>query len=122
MKLSSMLLGCVLVISSGNIAFAGMATPQIVTGQTITFNCQTRGSAVTVMLKPNLKYSATSNVNAPTNGNYVTAAGPAYRFKTGSLKNSSIVKQGGNFYLVATANEATAAQLAAADGALFCTK
>jgi hypothetical protein len=120
MKISPILLGCLLVISSGNIAFAGKATPQIAAGQTINFKCQTRGSTANFVLKPNLKYSATSNVGVPTKGNYVVAAGPAYRFKTGGLKNSSIVKQNGTFYLVATAQEAQAAQLAAADGALVC--
>ncbi len=120
MKLSPILLGCFLVISSSNIAFAGKTTPQIATGQTINFKCQTRGSTANFVLKPNLKYSATSSVGAPTNGNYVIAAGPAYRFKTGGLKGSSIVKQGGTFYLVATAQEARAAELAAADGALVC--
>jgi hypothetical protein len=120
MKLSPILLGCLLVISSSNSAFAGKAIPKIAAGQTINFKCQTRGSTANFVLKPNLKYSATSNIGAPTNGNYVVAAGPAYRFKTGGLKNSSIVKQNGTFYLVATAQEAKAAQLAAADGALVC--
>jgi hypothetical protein len=120
MKLSPILLGCLLVISSGNIAFADKATPKVAAGQTINFKCQTRGSTANFVLKPNLKYTATSTVGSPTNGNYVIAAGPAYRFKTGGLKGSSIVKQGGTFYLVATAQEAKAAQLAAADGALVC--
>jgi hypothetical protein len=120
MKVSSILLGCLLVISSGNIALAGKATPKIAAGQTINFKCQTRGSTANFVLKPNLKYSATSNIGAPTNGNYLVAAGPAYRFKTGGLKGSSIVKQNGTFYLVATAQEAQAAQLAASDRALVC--
>lgn len=120
MKLFPILLGCLLVISSGSSAFAGKAAHKAATGQTINFNCQTRGSTASFVLKPNLKYTATSTVGPPTNGNYVVAAGPTYRFKTGGLKNSSIVKQGGTFYLVATAQEAKAAQLAAADGALVC--
>jgi hypothetical protein len=120
MKLSPILLGCILALSSGNIAFATKAAPKIAAGQTINFKCQTRGSTANFILKPNFKYSANSNVGAPTNGNYVVAAGPTYRFKTGGLKDSSIVKQGGTFYLVATAQEANAAQLAATDRALVC--
>jgi hypothetical protein len=120
MKLSPILLGCLLVISSSNSAFGGKKAPPIAAGQTINFKCQTRGSTANFVLKPNLKYSANSNIGAPTNGNYVVAAGPAYQFKTGGLKGSSIVKQNGTFYLVATAQEAQAAQLAAADRALVC--
>jgi hypothetical protein len=120
MKLSLILLSCILAISTGHSAFAGKATPKVAAGQTITFKCQTRGSTVNLVLKPNLKYSATTNVSSPTSGNYVTVAGPTYRLKTGGLKDSSIVKQGGTFYLVATKNEANAAQLAAADGAIAC--
>lgn len=124
MKLSPILLGGLLAISATSTAFAGQkesSTETAVGKKALTFKCQTRGSSVTVVLKPNLKYNATSTVSTtPTMGNYVIAAGPAYRFKTGGLKDSSIVKQAGNFYLVATINEAKAAQLAASDGALFC--
>jgi hypothetical protein len=120
MKLSPILLGCILVISSGSIAFAGKVAPKIATGQAINFKCQTRGSIVNVVLKPNLKYKATTNVSSPVSGNYVVAAGPAYRLTSGGLKDSSIVKQGGTFYLVATAQEANAAQLAAVDKAVAC--
>lgn len=42
------------------------------------------------------------------------------RFKTGKLRNQSIIRQGDNIYLVATSDEARAAEVAAADGAAFC--
>lgn len=75
---------------------------------------------MTVVLKPNLKYNVTTNVSPPTNGNYIIASSSTYRLKTGGLKNNSIVKQAGTFYLVATPQEANAAKLAETDGAVVC--
>lgn len=54
-----------------------------------------------------------------TGGRYVSFRN-GFRFKTGELKNQSILRQNNNIYLVATSDEARAAEVAAADGAAFC--
>ncbi len=123
MKSFPILLGCSLAVNIGNISLASQPTTatQVLASKskTITFLCQTRGSSVTVLLNQNLKYTANATASPPTGGKYVIA-GPAYRFKTGGLKDSSIVRQNGGVYLVATIDEAKAAELAAVDRALFC--
>ncbi|OKH32189.1 hypothetical protein NIES2101_40965 [Calothrix sp. HK-06] len=66
------------------------------------------------------KKSTNISKNLP-GGKYVLFRNGA-RFKTGQLKNQSILRQGDNIYLVATSDEARAAEVAAADGALFCSQ
>jgi hypothetical protein len=80
------------------------------------FECRSRGpSTGEILLRANGKYTVQQK-----KGNYYPTR-RGYRFITGSLKGQSIVRQKGNIYLVSTQNEARAAELAAADGALFCT-
>lgn len=119
MKKSTIVLGCLLATTSSTAwaRMAKIARPSL----SITFNCLTRGSGIKVALKSKKTYTATSKVSPLADGIYTTV-GPAYRFKTGGLKGQSIVRQQGNYYLVETQSEAQAARLAAADGALFCTK
>ena len=83
---------------------------------------------LTIVLKRNKTYTVQSrSVNTePTNisknltgGRYVSFRN-GVRFKTGELKNQSILRQNNNIYLVATSDEARAAEVAAADGAAFC--
>jgi hypothetical protein len=54
-----------------------------------------------------------------TGGKYVFFRN-GFRFKTGELKNQSILRQNNNIYLVRTSDEARVAEVAAADGAAFC--
>jgi hypothetical protein len=86
------------------------------------FDCRSRGPSIgEISLQANGKYTvATGNRTAQQVGKYApTPSG--YRFINGKLKGQSIVRQQGNIYLVSTKNAARAAEIAAADGALFCT-
>jgi hypothetical protein len=80
------------------------------------FDCRSRGPGIgEIALQANGKYTV-----AKQTGKYApTPSG--YRFSNGKLKGQSIVRQQGNIYLVSTKNAAKAAEVAAADGALFCT-
>ena len=80
------------------------------------FDCRSRGpGSGEIALQANGKYTV-----AKQSGKYApTPSG--YRFSNGKLKGQSIVRQQGNIYLVSTKNAASAAEVAAADGALFCT-
>lgn len=80
------------------------------------FDCRSRGPSIgEISLQANGKYAV-----AKQTGKYApTPSG--YRFSSGKLKGQSIVRQQGNIYLVSTKNAAKAAEVAAADGALFCT-
>jgi hypothetical protein len=80
------------------------------------FDCRSRGSKIgEVSLLANGKYQL-----AKKTGKY-TLTHVGYRFSNGVLRGQSIVRQQSNIYLVSTKNEARAAEVAAADGALFCT-
>jgi hypothetical protein len=89
------------------------------------YDCRSRGPSIgEIALQADRQYTVTKQVghhkSAQKTGKYlVTSAG--YRFSNGTLKGQSIVRQQGNIYLVSTKNEAKAAEVAAADGALFCT-
>jgi hypothetical protein len=88
------------------------------TGRSIVaqYECRSRGpSTGPIVLRANNKYDAKQKI-----GRYQQSK-VGYRFFTGPLKGQSIVRQQGNTYLVSTKSEARAAELAAADGALFCT-
>jgi hypothetical protein len=88
------------------------------TGRSIVaqYECRSRGpSTGQIVLRANNKYDAKQQI-----GRYQQSK-VGYRFFTGPLKGQSIVRQQGNTYLVSTKSEARAAELAAADGALFCT-
>jgi hypothetical protein len=80
------------------------------------FECRTRGSGTgEISLQANGKYQAKQQT-----GKYLmTPVG--YQFTNGALRGQSIVRQAGNIYLVSTKQAARAAEIAAADGALFCT-
>jgi hypothetical protein len=79
------------------------------------YDCRSRASIGEIVLQANGKYTL-----AKQTGKYApTPSG--YRFSSGKLKGQSIVRQQGNIYLVSTQNAAKAAEVAAADGALFCT-
>jgi hypothetical protein len=85
------------------------------------FDCRSRGPSIgEISLQANGKYTvATGNRTVQQVGKYApTPSG--YRFINGKLKGQSIVRQQGNIYLVSTKNAARA-EVAAADGALFCT-
>ncbi len=80
------------------------------------FECRTRGSATgEISLQANGKYQAKQQT-----GKYLTTP-VGYQFTNGALRGQSIVRQAGNIYLVNTKQAARAAEIAAADGALFCT-
>jgi hypothetical protein len=80
------------------------------------FECRTRGSATgEISLQANGKYQAKQQT-----GKYLTTP-VGYQFINGALRGQSIVRQAGNIYLVNTKQAARAAEIAAADGALFCT-
>ncbi|BAZ11142.1 hypothetical protein NIES4071_29680 [Calothrix sp. NIES-4071] len=93
------------------------------------FEC--RGFSPTIFkitLNKNKTYTIQSRAvgKKPTNisknlvgGKYVSFR-KGFRFKTGELKNQSILRQDNNIYLVRTKDEARAAEVAAADGAAFC--
>lgn len=93
------------------------------------FEC--RGFSPTIFkitLNKNKTYTIQSRTvsKKPTNisknlvgGKYVSFR-KGFRFKTGELKNQSILRQDNNIYLVRTSDEARAAEVAAADGAAFC--
>ena len=93
------------------------------------FECRGFSSTiVNITLKKNKTYTVQLRPAQSTNSPE-TLAGARYvsfrngfRFQTGKLKNQSIVRQQNNIYLVATKNEARAAEIAAADGASFCTQ
>lgn len=120
MKVSPLILGCLLVLNVASTVWAASAGNNK-SAKSTTFDCLTRGSRVSVTLKTNQTYSATSTLNKVENGNY-KIVGLAYRFRTGGLKGQSIVRQKGGIYLVATKSEARAAELATFDAALSCTK
>jgi hypothetical protein len=86
------------------------------------FDCRSRGPSIgEIALQANGKYTvAIGHRTAQQIGKY-TATLSGYRFSNGKLKGQSIVRQQGNIYLVSTKNAAKAAEVAAADGALFCT-
>jgi hypothetical protein len=88
------------------------------------FDCRSRGPSIgEISLQANGKYTVASRVGHRTNqqmGKY-TATPSGYRFSNGKLKGQSIVRQQANIYLISTKNAAKAAEVAAADGALFCT-
>jgi hypothetical protein len=92
------------------------------------FECRSRGTIFNIGLKTRTTYTVQSGQNGTTNplqtlpGGRYTAFRNGFRFKTGELKNQSIVRQRDSIYLVGTANEAKAAEMAAYDGALFCTQ
>lgn len=80
------------------------------------YECRSRGpSTGEIVLRANGKYNVKNR-----QGKYQPSR-RGYRFLTGALKGQSIVRQEGNIYLVSTKDEARAAELAAADGALLCT-
>jgi hypothetical protein len=80
------------------------------------FECRTRGSGTgEISLQANGKYQAKQQT-----GKYLTTP-VGYQFTNGALRGQSIVRQAGNIYLVSTKQAARAAEIAAADGALFCT-
>ncbi len=118
MKKLMVLLGClVATISNGS----ALAAPQTCITKSLIFNCVSRGPITIVSIKANFSYMATSNAGALPDGTY-KIVGSAYRFTSGGLQDQSIVQQQGNLYLVATKAEAKAAELAASDGALVCTR
>ncbi len=89
------------------------------------FDCRSRGPSIgEIALQADGKYTLAKQVKhhtvAQQTGKY-SATPLGYRFTNGTLKGQSIVRQQGNTYLVSTKNEAKAAEVAAADGALFCT-
>ena len=80
------------------------------------YECRSRGpSTGQIVLRANNKYDVKHKTGKYQQSEF------GYRFLTGPLKRQSIIRQMGNTYLVNTKNEARAAKLAAADGALFCT-
>jgi hypothetical protein len=80
------------------------------------FECRSRGSDTgEISLQANGKYQAKQQT-----GKYLTTP-VGYQFTNGALRGQSIVRQAGNIYLVSTKQAARAAEIAAADGALFCT-
>jgi hypothetical protein len=102
-----------------------MAAPQSATpspspnlGRSIVakYECRSRGpSSGEIVLRVNKKYEVKQQT-----GNYRHSQ-LGYRFLTGPLQGQSIVIAKDNIYLVNTKDEARAAELAAADAALFCT-
>jgi hypothetical protein len=93
----------------------GRTTP---TGSLIVakYECRSRGpSSGEIVLRANKKYEVKQQT-----GKYQPSQ-LGYRFLTGPLQGQSIVIAKDNIYLVNTKNEARAAELAAADAALFCT-
>ncbi len=117
----------VAVATTGRVPLASkIITPIAVKPQTIVapkgkeliakFDCRSRGPSIgEIALQADGKYTLAKHM-----GKY--AATPSgYRFSNGTLKGRSIVRQQGNIYLVSTKNAAKAAEVAAADGALFCT-
>ncbi len=80
------------------------------------FECRSRRPSIgEILLRANSKYQVKQQI-----GRYLSTP-VGYRFINGLLRGQSIVRQQGNIYLVNTKNEAKAAELAAADGALVCT-
>lgn len=77
-----------------------------------------KNKTYTVQLRP---AQSTNSPQTLTGARYVSFRN-GFRFQTGKLKNQSIVRQQNNIYLVATKDEARAAEIAAADGAAFCTQ
>jgi hypothetical protein len=118
MHKSLIIYSCLLAITTAASAFAA---PPHCDPKSLTFNCRSRGPNTTVAIKGNQTYSATTNSGAVEEGNY-KVVGSAYRFISGGLKDQSIVQQKGGMYLVATASETKAAELAKSDGALVCTR
>jgi hypothetical protein len=116
MPKSIVLLSCVLALASTPVwAQTQNPTPQKI--QTITLKCQSRGFKSTVVISSNLTYTATTLAGGSWVGNPSTSA---VRFKNGGLQNKSIVYTNQKYYLVATASEAKAAQLAQVDAAIVC--
>jgi hypothetical protein len=99
------------------------ASPTVKPG-TIVFECRVplvaNATPSVIRIETNKKYSVAGAT--PSGGNYLKAGNTTYRFRTGPLKRQSIVFQSENFILVETKSEARAAELAAADGAQYCTK
>jgi hypothetical protein len=80
------------------------------------YECRSRGpSSGEIVLRANKKYEVKQQT-----GKYQRSQ-LGYRFLTGPLQGQSIVIAKDNIYLVDTKSEAKAAELAAADAALFCT-
>jgi hypothetical protein len=118
MRKNTIFLSILLAISTNTSA---LAAPQTCTPKLLIFNCLSRGPITIVSIRGNQTYMASSNSGTLADGAY-QVGGAAYRFTSGGLKDKSIVRQQGNFYLVETQAEARAAELATSDGALVCTK
>jgi hypothetical protein len=118
MNKSLLTLSCLMAVTT---AASAVAAPLHCDPKSLTFNCRSRGPNTTVFIKGNQTYSATTNSGAVEEGDY-KVVGSAYRFISGGLKDQSIVQQKGGMYLVATASETKAAELAKSDGALVCTR
>ncbi len=125
----------VAVATTGRVPLASHKTPLAAQPQSVVapkgneliakFDCRSRGPSIgEIALQADGKYSVTKQVAHHTvvqkTGKY-SATPAGYRFSNGTLKGQSIVRQQGNIYLVSTKNAAKAAEIAAADGALFCT-
>jgi hypothetical protein len=110
--------------SAAPTAPAETTTPETSRPGTIVFECRVplvaNATPSVITIEPNKKYSVAGAT--PPGGNYTKVGNTTYRFKSGPLKKQSIVFQSENFILVETKSEAKAAELAAADGAQYCTK
>lgn len=117
-KTTTILLSCLLTISTGTSVFAA---PKSCPLKSIIFNCLSKGPITIVAVRSNQTYGATSNSGTLADGTY-KFGGTAYRFISGGLKDKSIFWKEGKVYLVDTKAEDKAAELAKFDGALVCVR
>jgi hypothetical protein len=103
---------------------AAPAAPEERSSGILTFECRVplvaNATPTVIKIEARQKYSVVGAT--PAGGTYSKFGNTTYRFKSGPLKKQSIVFQSENFILVETKSEARAAELAAADGAQYCTK
>jgi hypothetical protein len=103
---------------------AAPTAPEERSSGTLTFECRVplvaNATPTVIKIEARQKYSVVGAT--PAGGTYSKFGNTTYRFKSGPLKKQSIVFQSENFILVETKSEARAAELAAADGAQYCTK
>jgi hypothetical protein len=117
MNKSTILVGYLLAVTT---ATSALARPtRCITSFALT--CRSPEIIVAMIIRANKSYIATSDEGSLADGTYQSSRS-AYRFVSGGLKDRSLVRRQGQFYLVATKFEDKTSEMAEFDGALRCAR
>jgi hypothetical protein len=117
MNKSTILVGYLLAVTT---ATSALARPtRCITSFALT--CRSPEIIVAMIIRANKSYIATSDEGSLADGTYQSSRS-AYRFVSGGLKDRSLVKRQGQFYLVGANSETRTSTPTKFDGALHCVR